>query len=140
MQTGDYIRFLRTGNNQFGKKMTQAELGAALNPPVNRAAINKWESGMIKTIKKVYIQQIADIFGVTPTEIMCFESKYDEMEISEEVKVIEQIQMTFGKDFVKILQHFNELNEEGKQKAIETIIDLTEHPKYTNKINQNYDC
>ena len=140
MKTGDYIKFLRMGNNKYGKKWTQAELGALLDPQVNRAAVNKWESGMIKNIKKVYIQQLANIFGVTPTELMCFESKYDEKQISEEVKVIERIQMLFGKDAVQLLQSFNELNELGKQKALEDINDLTEHPKYTNNINQSYEC
>ena len=130
MKTGNFIRYLRTGNNKYGKKWTQAELGAALNPPVNRSAINKWESGMTKNINKTYIQQLSTIFGVSPTELMCFDDEVDSSKISEEVKVIEQIQRLFGKDAVQLLQHFNELNETGKQKAIESIIDLADHPKY----------
>ena len=42
MTTGDLIRDLRNGNNKYGKKLTQDALGAALNPPVKRAAVNKW--------------------------------------------------------------------------------------------------
>lgn len=140
MKTGNLIRELRTGNNKFGKKWTQAELGAALNPPVNRAAVNKWESGMIKNIKKHYIQQIANIFDITPTELMCFDNQIDSSKISEEVKIIEQVQKLFGKDAVQLLQYFNELNEYGKKKALEDIADLTEHPKYTNSVGQSYDC
>ena len=46
--------------------MSQEELGAALIPPVNRAAVNKWETGMVENIKKTHIQQIAQMFGVPP--------------------------------------------------------------------------
>ena len=140
MKTGNLIRHLRTGHNKYERKWTQGELGASLNPPVNRAAVNKWETGMIKNIKKHYIEQLAKLFGVTPTELMCFDDQIDSSKISEEVKVIEQIQSLFGKDAVQLLQYFNELNEDGRQKALETISDLVEHPKYTNNIGQILDC
>lgn len=131
MKTGYYIKKLRTGDNPFGKKWTQEELGAALNPPVNRSAINKWEIGRTKTIKKSYIEQLAKIFGVTPTDLMCFDDQIDSSQVAEEVKVIEQIQKYFGKDAVQLLQYFNELNINGRQKALEDLCDLTELPKYT---------
>lgn len=140
MKTGNFIRHLRTGNNIYGKKWTQAEIGAMLNPPVNRAAVNKWETGMIKNIKKHYIQQLADIFGVTPTELMCFDEKIDSSAVSEEVKVIESVQGQFGKDAVLLLQYFNELNEDGKQKALKDLADLTEHPKYIDNTGQSLEC
>ena len=140
MKTGNLIRHLRTGNNTYGKKWTQAEIGAMLNPPVNRAAVNKWETGMIKNIKKHYIQQLADIFGVTPTELMCFDEQIDSSALSDEVKVIESVQGQFGKDAVLLLQYFNELNEDGKQKALKDLPDLTEHPKYINNTGQSLEC
>jgi transcriptional regulator with XRE-family HTH domain len=133
MKTGNLIKHLRTGHNKHGRKLTQTELGAALNPPVNRAAVNKWETGMVKNIKKQYIQQIANIFEITPTELMCFDDQIDSSKVSEEVKVIEQVQRLFGTDAVQLLQLFNELNEDGKQKALESIGDLVDHPKYTNR-------
>lgn len=136
MKTGELIKHLRTGNNAYGRKWSQDELGKMLNPPVNRSAINKWEDGTIKNIKKSYIEQLAIIFNITPTELMCFESKYNEEEISNSVKVIEQVQNLFGKDAVQVLARFNELNELGKQKALEDLDDLVEHPRYTNKVGQ----
>ena len=140
METGNLIKHLRTGHNIYGKKWTQAEIGAALNPPVNRAAVNKWETGMIKNIKKHHIQQLATMFGVTPTELMCFDDQIDSSKVSEEVKVIEAVQSLFGKDAVQLLQYFNELNEDGKKKALESISDLVDHPKYTNNVGQPHDC
>ena len=52
---------------------TQEELGSILNPKVNRAAINKWESGQVENIKRTYIEQMAALFRVHPSELMCFE-------------------------------------------------------------------
>lgn len=131
MTMGEYIKKLRTGNNTYGRKWSQEELGSALNPPVNRAAVNKWESGQVENLKRTHIQQLAKIFGVKPCELMCFDDQIDSSKISEEVKVIEQVQNVFGKDAVQLLQYFNELNDLGKQKALEDLDDLTELPKYT---------
>jgi transcriptional regulator with XRE-family HTH domain len=131
MTMGEYIKELRTGNNVYGKKWTQEELGAALNPPVNRAAVNKWETGLVENLKKTHIQQLATMFGIKPCDLMCFDDQIDSSQIAEEVKVIEQIQKYFGKDAVQLLQYFNELNINGRQKALEDIGDLTELPKYT---------
>ena len=133
MRTGEYIKRLRTGNNKHGKVYTQEELGQMLNPPVNRAAINKWEKGRVENIRRSYIEQLSEIFDIDPSELMCFESKYDESLISEEVKIIEAVQKLYGRQAVLLLQHFMELNDIGKQKALEDLADLTELPKYTNE-------
>ena len=131
MQTGEYIKKLRLGNNKFGKVFTQEELGHLLNPPVNRGAVNKWEKGRVENIKKSHIEQLAEIFGIEPSDLMCFESKYDEKLISEEVKIIEAVQKMYGRQAVQVLNYFNQLNDLGKQKALEDVSDLTELPKYT---------
>ena len=128
---GEYLKALRKGENKYGKIYSQDDLGQMLNPPVYRSAIHKWESGTVQNIRRSYIEQLAEIFGVKPSELMCFESKYDEKQISEEVKVIESVRKIFGKDAVKLLQYFNELNDEGKQKALNNVGDLTEIAKYT---------
>ena len=133
MTMGEYIKKLRSGQNIYGRKWSQEELGAALNPPVNRAAVNKWETGMVENIKRPHLQQLAKMFGVTPCELMCFDDNHDSSKISEEVKVIEAVQDLFGKNAVQLLQRFHELNEVGKQKALEDLGDLTELSKYTDR-------
>lgn len=130
MKMGEYIRYLRTGGNKYGTKWTQEELGSALTPPLNRAAINKWENGQVENIKRSYIEQLSKLFHVKPCELMCFTQ---EQIISEEVKVIENVQETFGKDSVKMLELFTKLNELGKEKALESLDDLTNIPKYTDE-------
>ena len=46
MTMGTYIKQLR---EEMG--ISQEELGRSLNPPVNRAAVNKWETGQVENIK-----------------------------------------------------------------------------------------
>lgn len=59
MKVGDYIKKLRTE-----KGLTQEELGEMLG--VKRAAVNKWESGMVQNLKRTTIQKLAIIFNVNP--------------------------------------------------------------------------
>ena len=134
MKMGEYIKELRTGQNPYGKKWSQEELGQLLKPPVNRAAVNKWELGTVENIRRTHIQQMAKIFGVKPCDLMCFESKHDEKQISQEVLVIEQIQNVFGENSVRLLHYFYELNEMGKEKALEDLADLIQHPKYAKEV------
>lgn len=128
MTMGEYIKYLRTGGNKYDRQWTQEELGLMLVPKVNRAAINKWETGQVENIRRNHIQQMSEIFGVKPCELMCFQANEDQL--SEEVATIEQVLKMFGKEAVQLLQHFTELNDLGKEKALEDISDLTDHPKY----------
>ena len=128
MTMGTYIKQLR---EEAG--LSQEELGKSLNPQVNRAAINKWETGQVENIKRTHIQQLAKKFGVKPCDLMCFDDKFDSPKLAEEVKTLELLQKHYGKESVQLLQYFQELNKTGQQKALETIGDLTELPKYTEK-------
>ena len=49
MTMGTYIKQLREGMG-----ISQEELGKSLNPPVNRAAVNKWETGQVENIKRTH--------------------------------------------------------------------------------------
>lgn len=61
-----------------------------------------------------------------------WETKYNPNDkLSDEVRMIEKIQSQFGNKSVKMLDLFNQLNDLGQTKAIETVSDLTEIPKYT---------
>ena len=130
MKMGEYIKHLRKGNNVHHRRWTQDELGALLDPPVNRSGVNKWEKGRVENLKRTHILQLANIFGVHPCELMCFDADFDSEQIAEDVKLIEQIQKTFGSEVVELLQYFMELNDVGKRKVIEDVIDLSELPKY----------
>lgn len=138
---GERIKVLREG-----KDLSQEALGKLVG--VNRAAVNKWETGQVENLKRSTIKKLADIFGVSPCFLMCFEedTKATDQEIQQfeekynanaslakEISLIEQIQQQYGKDAVQLLKCFSELNALGKEKAIENICDLAELPKYTEK-------
>ena len=129
MTMGEYIKHLRTGHNIYGRKWSQEELGASLNPPVNRSAVNKWESGLVENLKRTHVIQLAHLFGVNPCELMCFEESNDS-NVSDDAIAIERIQNMFGSDALELLQRFDKLNEVGRKKAIETLDDMIEHPKF----------
>ena len=57
------------------------------------------------------------------------------MELSKEVKLIEAIQEVFGKDAVKLLKYFSELNELGKSEALKRISEMLDITKYVNSKN-----
>ena len=128
MTMGDIIRIKRSELD-----LTQEELGAKLVPKVNRAAVNKWETGQVENIKRSHIGQLSKIFGISASELMCFDDKFDVVKISEEVKTLELVEKHYGKEVIQIIESFQKLNEEGKKKALDDLADLGNLPKYTEK-------
>lgn len=128
MKMGEYIKQLRKNHG-----LTQEELGRKLIPPVNRAAINKWESGQVENIKRSYIQQMARLFDVKPCELMCFDK---EGQTSQDSVIFERVQKRFGEDAVRLLELFIRLNDVGKEKALEDLDDMASLPKYVEKGEQ----
>lgn len=120
---GAYIKLLREENH-----MSQEELGQKLSPPVNRAAVNKWETGQVENIKRKHIEQMSEIFGVRPSELMCFGQTEDA--ISRETKILEMVQKEFGKDAVRLLTYFLMMNKLGKSKSLGDLEDLSSLDKY----------
>ena len=128
MAMGQYIKHLRENAG-----LSQEELGKSLNPPVNRAAVQKWETDKVENIKRTHIQQLARKFGVSPCELMCFDDRFDSAKAAEETKTLELVQKNFGKEAVKVLQMFCKMNQSGQQKVLEDMSDMTELPKYIQK-------
>ena len=126
MTMGERIRYLRES-----KGMTQEELGEKIG--VQKSAIRKYEKGEVQNIKRSNIKKLADIFGVSPTYLMCLEDEQqtaEEQNLSTEVKFLEDIQSRYGKNAVKILELFSLLNESGQKKAIEQLEMISEIPQY----------
>lgn len=106
MTMGDRIKYLRLKAN-----LTQEELGAKVG--VNKAAINKYETGTVENLKRSMIEKLAIALDTTPTYIMGWEEEKPAAsgELSE-------------KD-VRLLNWFRSLPE-GKQQAILTAQDAPE--------------
>lgn len=65
---GKYIKQLRNE-----KKLTQEELGALLG--VQKAAVQKWESGTVKNLKRETLKKLSEIFEVSPAAFISNENE-----------------------------------------------------------------
>ncbi len=99
--------------------LSQEELGQMLKPPVNRAAINKWENGTVENIKRTHIQQMAKIFDMSPCELMAFDFQNDSNELTSEQ--------------AELIELFNSLTKEGKQEVIKYAAYISSQDKYNVK-------
>ena len=111
MKMGAYIKQLREE-----MKLSQEELGKSLNPPVNRAAVNKWETGQVENLKRTHIEQLARKFDISPCKLMCFD-------FPRESSTLELVQNHYGKDAAKFLQMFMELDQTGQDKILKYMSD-----------------
>lgn len=127
MTMGERIKYYRTKSD-----MTQEQLGELLG--VQKSAIRKYEKGEVENIKRSTIKRMSEIFDISPCFLMGWDDDYEKVtKLALEVKLIEQIQKQYGKQAVELLEHFVELNEIGKEKAIDSLIDLCMIEKYTEK-------
>lgn len=116
MNIGDYIKRLR---NEKG--LTQEELGNLVG--VKRAAVNKWESGMVQNLKRTTIKRLSDIFEVSPASFIddCAEpsniSALPTTELSDREK--------------NLIADYRQLNEAGQDKVDEYSKDLLNSGNYS---------
>lgn len=73
MTIGEKIKKLRKDRN-----MTQEELGAAIG--VQKAAINKYETGIVINLKKKTIENLSTFFRVSPAWLMNEEADWPPIE------------------------------------------------------------
>ena len=104
MTTGERIRQLRIEH-----QMTQEELGAKVG--VQKAAIYKYENGLVVNLKRSILEKLALVLDTTPTYLMGMEDA-------------EPAQVSLTKAQTSLLSVFDKLNEEGQAKVIEYAEDL----------------
>ena len=114
MTMGELIKYHRKELD-----LSQEELGQMLKPPVNRAAINKWENGTVENIKRTHIQQMAKIFDMSPCELMAFDFQNNSNELTSEQ--------------AELIELFNSLTKEGKQEVIKYATYISSQDKYNVK-------
>jgi transcriptional regulator with XRE-family HTH domain len=124
MTMGERIYMLRKKND-----MTQSDLAKRLG--VGRSAVLKYEKGEVENLPRSTIEKMAMIFGVSPAYIMCFDEwDKNSAALSDEVMLIERIQVKWGKGMISIIQNYCELNEAGKDTLLSIAESLTELNKY----------
>lgn len=111
MNIGDRIKLRR---NQLGK--TLEEVGKMVG--VTRATIQRYENGNIQNIPSDKIELLAKSLKTTPAFLMGWEDDETIKQNAQERKIIES---------------FNQLNNEGKEKAIAYTQDLVDSGKYAKK-------
>ena len=114
MTMGELIKYHRKELD-----LSQEELGQMLKPPVNRAAINKWENGTVENIKRTHIQQMAKIFDMSPCELMAFDFKNNSNKLTSEQ--------------AELIELFDSLTKEGKQEVIKYASYISSQDKYNVK-------
>lgn len=107
MTTGERIRQLRIEH-----QMTQEELGAKVG--VQKAAIYKYENGLVVNLKRSTLEKLAIVLETTPTYLMGME----------EPEPAQPHPLTLTTAQTALLAAFDELNEEGRDKVITYAEDL----------------
>ena len=101
------------------KGLTQTELGELIG--VKKAAVQKYESGLVKNLKQNTIQKLADVFGMSTG---MFITLCNEEQIKNEANLIGELKMLYGKEAVEILVIFTELNSYNKKKVLDYSYDM----------------
>lgn len=124
---------------------------------LNKGTLSKYENGKQQPLSMV-ICNLAELLNVSTDYLLGktdwktveerdkhfneWDKKYNPNgELSEGVKMYELIDKKYSinsDDAHDMLESFSKLNDLGKSKAIETVGDLTEIPKYTNKEKPKY--
>ena len=129
MTTGERIRQLRIDH-----QMTQEELGAKVG--VQKAAIYKYENGLVVNLKRSVIEKLALALDTTPTYLMGMEDNdVSDSLSSERTVILTMLRESEARDQARIsemIKDFQKLNEDGKEKAVERIHELTEIERFQN--------
>ena len=113
MTTGERIRQLRIQH-----QMTQEELGTKVG--VQKAAIYKYENGLIVNLKRSTLEKLAIVLETTPTYLMGLEDSESNSTVLSELTPQQSA----------LLSSFDQLNEEGQQKAVDYVEDLVLTGRY----------
>ena len=111
-----YERYVELLNENHCKSADVAKT-TGIHPSI----FSDWKKGK-SSPKYDKIQKIAEFFGVEPDWL----SGKSEFKTKKEI-----VQHRFGKDAVRLLDYYTRLNDTGKKKALETLEDMTDLPKYT---------
>ena len=111
---------------------TQEQLANAIG--VKRSVISKYESGSISPSIDT-IQKIADALEISIFDLYSVSSgdlaKYSHQEgFIESQNELREFGYCFSENEIEIVKKFNQLNDDGQQKAVERVEELTEIPRY----------
>lgn len=101
--------------------MSQEELGRRVG--VQRAAIQKYEKGVVENIPIKTIEKIASVFDVSPNYLVGWtEDNYGSLAM--EVRILQGIKKIYGNDCVGVLETYVTLNSIGKRRLYQYLSDM----------------
>lgn len=130
MEMGEYIKQLR-----LEKGWTQEYLGKLVG--VNRAAVNKWETGTVENIKHSTIAKLSQHLGVSPCDLMRWDDEETLHAVQKEVETCELFQDCYGKEAFQAVTLFLKLDAADRLRIVERMETLLEAEKYSVKKESN---
>lgn len=127
MTTGERIRELR-----LAKGWSQEELGKRIG--VQRAAINKYEKGLVVNLKRDVIAKLASALDASPLDIMGFEPATEETKKNSEAIADLTSRMLNDFDFFIVVEKLSKLDANQIRDA-DSMLDLL----FKQSLNQNKD-
>lgn len=126
MTMGDKIKYYR---EKLG--LTQEELGAKLPSPVKKAAVMKWEKGNVENIKRSNILKMAELFEISPCELMFSDSKVIAVADADAVLSVPEPVLTNEQN--ELVQILTKLNTEGQKAILKYAEYIATQPEYQEK-------
>lgn len=116
MKTSEKIKHLR-----LSKGLSQEALGDLVG--VKKAVISKYETGRVVNIKRSTLQRLADALGVSPADLL------------DDVEHTSPIELTASEQ--ALLDAFRQLNEDGQDLALSTLLGLVAGGQFKKTIIEN---
>lgn len=122
MTIGERLKRLRTE-----KGLTQEEVGNILG--ITKAAVQKYENGTITNFKSDTIRKLCQLYGIAPIYFIFDDVGSDYSSVtSDQLKTM--VIKHFGERFVRFLDILHTLNEDGRQKIMGYIDDISQIEAY----------
>ena len=102
--------------------LSQEELGKRVG--LQRAAINKYETGSVTNIPIRTIEKLATVFDVSPSYILSWDGAVEDA-LAIEVKVIQGVKYFFGEPAVDLIETYTLLNSIGRKRLLQFADDLS---------------
>lgn len=122
MTIGERLKRLRTE-----KGLTQEEVGNILG--ITKAAVQKYENGTITNFRSDTIRKLCKLFGIAPAYFI-FDDVENDYSSTNSEQLRGMIIKHFGERFVRFLDILDTLNEDGRQKIMAYIDDISQIEGY----------
>lgn len=122
MTIGERLKRLR-----IEKGLTQEEVGNTLG--ITKAAVQKYENGTITNFRSDTIRKLCKLFGIAPAYFI-FDDVENDYSSTNSEQLRGMIIKHFGERFVRFLDILDTLNEDGRQKIMTYIDDISQIEGY----------